>query len=89
MNGYAIMAIAGGIVWAVMTVVYIMKFKQGIRARKWFGVIAYMGLACLIGGGLEYFKPLMEKVSPIWVMIPLIIFIYLTAKVYILNNIER
>ncbi len=89
MNAYGLMAVIGGSIWVVMTVVYAMKYKEGIRARKWFGVIAYLGLAMLIGGLLEYYKELVEKVSPFWVFGGLVIFIYLTSKVYVFNNVEK
>lgn len=89
MNGYAIMAIAGGIVWALFTVIYALKFKQGIRARKWYGVIAYCGLAGLLGGLLQLYKPVLDTYSPILVFGILCVVIYLTAKIYVLNNIEK
>jgi hypothetical protein len=85
---YTIMAIAGAVIWIPMTVVYALKFKQGIKARKWFGVIAYFGLALLIGGLMEKYKALFENISPVWVFGVLILVIYLTAKIYIFNNIE-
>jgi hypothetical protein len=88
MSGYEIMAIVGGIIWAVFTAIYALRFKKGIRARKWYGVIAYTGLAFLLGGVLQIFKPELDKHSPILVFGILAVFIYLTAKVYIFNNVE-
>ena len=88
MNIYMIMVIAGGIIWAIFTVIYAIKYKEGARARKWYGMAAYFGLALFTGGLLETFHDKLEGPSTMWIMLVVVIFIYLMAKVYILNNIE-
>ena len=88
MNGYAIMAIAGAVVWVVFTIIYAKKFNEGIRARKWYGLTAYLGLTALTGGLLEIFQEKLQSVSTMWVMIVIVVFIYLMGKIYIFNNID-
>jgi RsiW-degrading membrane proteinase PrsW (M82 family) len=81
------MVIAGGIIWAIFTVIYAMKYKQGARARKWYGMAAYFGLALLAGGLLETFHDKLQGKSSMWIILAVVIVIYALAKVYILNNI--
>ena len=82
------MVIGGGILWVVMTIIYAIKYKQGIKVRKKWGGIAYAGLALLVGGGMELFKPYLASISSFWVFAVVVLFIYATAKIYLFNNIE-
>ena len=82
------MIIVGGIIWVIFTIIYAIKYKEGPRARKWYGMAAYAGLALFAGGLLETFHEKIQSASTMWIMFAVVIFIYLMAKVYILNNIE-
>jgi hypothetical protein len=85
---YETLAAIGGIIWAIMTTFYAMKFNAPIRERKWYGTIAYIGLAGLVGGLMEVFRPQLESYPSYWTFAGLVIFIYITAKIYIFRNIE-
>ena len=89
MNGYGVMAIIGGVIWIVCTLIYAVRYKSGIAARKWWGRIAYLGLAILIGCGMEYFKDTLENYSKILVFGGVALFIYITSRIYVFNNIEQ
>lgn len=88
MSIYLIMAISGAIIWAVFTVIYAMKYKEGARARKWYGMAAYMGLALLTGGLMETFHDKIQGKSSLWIIIVIVVLTYLLAKIYIFDNIE-
>ena len=81
------MAVSGGIIWAVFTVIYAKKYKEGARARKWYGMAAYLGLALLTGGLMETFHDKLQGRSSMWIILAVVLVIYALAKVYILNNI--
>ena len=88
MDLYKLMAISGLIIWVVFTVIYAMKYKEGARARKWYGMAAYFGLALLTGGLMETFHDKLQGKSSMWIILAVVIVVYALAKVYILNNIE-
>ena len=82
------MAVIGAIIWVVFTVIYAKKYKEGPRARKWYGMGAYFGLALLTGGLMETFHDKLQGKSSMWIILAVVIVVYALAKVYILNNIE-
>ena len=82
------MAVVGGIIWGGLSVIYAMKYKQGVKARKWYGIGAYFGLALFTGGILETFHDKLQGPSTMWIMLAVVVFCYLMAKIYLLNNIK-
>lgn len=82
------MAVTGSIIWAVFSVIYAKKYKQGIKARKWYGIGAYFGLALFTGGILETFHDKLQGPSTMWIMLAVVVFCYIMAKIYLLNNID-
>ena len=87
MDLYKLMAISGILIWVVFTVIYVMKYKEGPKARKWYGMAAYFGLALMAGGLMETFHDKLQGKSSMWIILAVVIVIYALAKVYILNNI--
>jgi hypothetical protein len=85
---YLAMVIAGGILWAVMSVLYYLNFKKGVKARRKFASLAYVGLALLLGGAMELFKSYLAGISPLWIICGMMVFIHLTAKIYIFPNMD-
>ena len=82
------MAISGLIIWVFFTVIYIMKYKQGIKARKWYGIGAYFGLALFTGGTLETFHDKLQDKSSMWIILGVVVVCYALAKFYLLDNIS-
>ena len=88
MDIYKIMIIVGAILWVLFTIIYVKKYNEGVKARKWWGMGAYFGLALFTGGLLETFHHLIESTSTMWVMVVVVVFTYVMAKFYILDNIR-